>query len=371
MWEKSKKYKPLEKQYFCPDFHKIFLEKMRYNPLTILISLAFLICGLKVHADVINVPAGGDIQAAINAISVGGTINLAAGDYPLTAQLYIDKNLTLNGAGLDVSVIQSPNTADLTMTFAYTGATPRVYTPVLIVENAAVTLQNFTVDGRNQSVFGVVQEFTGVGCHNTSGTISNLHVLNIMESTEPRGYQEGIAILNANDTGTNTITIQSCVVDHFQKAGIEVIGTGVTFTINENTVTGVIVEANPNGIEGYDGSSGVVSNNTVNNLTNPSTEGCSGILMFDSPSLTIENNSLSTNDNGIYAYDCSNTSINNNTLMNNILSITVDDTAALVAHTFHLSGNTISNDTSLGPVTTYGVSLYSPTSALSTLKFIS
>ena len=119
-----------------------------------------------------------------------------------------------------------------------------MYTPVVIVEDASdVILQNFTVDGRDQSVFGVVQNFTGVGFHNASGTISNLHVLNIMESTEPTGYHEGFAILNANDTGTNAITIQNCVVDHFQKVGILTIGAGLTFTINQNKVTGNGVEA--------------------------------------------------------------------------------------------------------------------------------
>ena len=60
-------------------------------------------------------------------MSIGGTVNLASGSYPLTSQLYINKNLTLNGAGIDSSVIESPETADLTRTFSYTGSSSNVY----------------------------------------------------------------------------------------------------------------------------------------------------------------------------------------------------------------------------------------------------
>lgn len=330
------------------------------------LSILSAVAACSGYADVIDVPPGGDIQAAINSVSVGGTVNLEAGNYPLTAQLVINKNLTLNGAGLDVSIIQSPDTVDLTMTFNYTGASPKTYTPIIIVENASdVILQNFTVDGRDQSVVGVVPNFTGVGYHNTTGTISNLHVHNILESTEPRGYQEGMAILNANDTGTNTITIQNCVVDDFQKAGIQAIGAGLTFDISQNTVTGMVGlnEANPNGIEAYDGATGVISNNTLNDLLNPSSQSSSGILVFNGPGVVIENNTINATDNGIYLYDCDNSSVNGNVVENGFFNITIDDTGAATANTYSLSGNTISNDTSLAPTPTYGVILYSPPAA--------
>ena len=41
------------------------LELMNSSYMLFFLCLAFWVCGLKVHADVINVPAGGDIQAAV------------------------------------------------------------------------------------------------------------------------------------------------------------------------------------------------------------------------------------------------------------------------------------------------------------------
>ncbi len=171
----------------------------------------------SLHANTIVVPPGGDIQAAINSVSVGGTVKVEAGTFALTNQLTINKNLTLVGEGMNTTIIQSPDTSNLTTTFNYTGPTARTYTPVILIEGATdVVIKNLTVDGRDQSVFGTVQGFTGVGYHNSSGTIANIHVLNILESTEPTGYQEGTAILGANDTGTNTLVVEDVVLDHFQ-----------------------------------------------------------------------------------------------------------------------------------------------------------
>ncbi len=320
-----------------------------------------MVTALSLDANVVNVPADyTDIQTAINAVSTGGTVNIAAGTYPLTAQLYINKNITLAGAGIDATIIQSPDSVDLTQTFSYTGVSARLFTPVIIVENAsAVFVQNLTVDGRNQSVFGAIQHFSGIGYHDASGTISNTHVLNIQELNEPRGYQEGSAIVAATDTGTNEVTVQDCVADYFQKQGVLCLGAGLTATINGNTITAINTEAGPNGIEFFDGSTGVISNNTLSNFLDTN-EDCSGILIFNAAGLTVENNAIHNSDNGIYIDNCNNTIINNNTLSNNFFSITLDDSGATVANISHLSGNDISNDTSLDPDQTIAVSLYSP-----------
>ena len=314
----------------------------------------------SLHANTIVVPPGGDIQAAIDSVSTGGTIKVEAGTFPLTQQLVIDKNLTLTGAGIGVTVIQSPDSADLTDTFDYTGPSARTYTPIIIVENATnVIIKNLTVDGREQSVFGTVQGFTGVGYHNASGTISNIHVLNILESTEPTGYQEGTAILGANDSGTNTLKVQGSVLDNFQKQGLLFIGAGLTATVKNNLITGTHVEANPNGIELYDGSTGTITNNVVANLTNPLSFECSGILIIDAPGVIVENNQLMNNDNGIYLNNCDNAIIKNNNLQNCSAALQLDESSSTSINSYIVEFNTISYDS---VTATYGIIVFSPQS---------
>lgn len=315
----------------------------------------------SLQANTIVVPVGGDIQAAIDAVSVGGTVKIEEGTFPLTQQLVINKNLTLVGAGIDMTIIQSPDTVDLTSTFNYTGASARTFTPVVMVQDAsAVAIKHLTVDGRDQSVFGTVQHFTGIGYHNASGEVSQVHVLNILESTEPTGYQEGTAILAANDTGTNTVSVLGTVTDHFQKQGILMIGTGLTVTCKNNTVMGTNVEANPNGIELFDGSTGVISNNIVTNLTNPSSQECSGILIFDAPGVKVENNQVMVNDTGIYLNNCSNSIVNYNNVQNNTVGIEIDETSSTAVNSYTITGNTMQNDP--GMSSTFGLVLTSPQS---------
>ena len=54
----------------------------------------------------VGLDAFGTIQAGINAVAAGGTVNIAAGTY--TEQLTIDQSLTLVGAGLPSTTIQAP-----------------------------------------------------------------------------------------------------------------------------------------------------------------------------------------------------------------------------------------------------------------------
>jgi len=319
-----------------------------------------LCMSVSLHANTIIVGPGGDIQAAINSVSVGGTVKVEAGTYSLTQQLTIDKNLTLIGAGMDTTIIQSPDTSNLTTTFNYTGTTARTYTPIIMVEDAtSVTIKNMTIDGRDQSVFGTVQGFTGLGYHNASGTISNVHVLNILESTEPTGYQEGTAILGANDTGTNTLIVQNTVLDHFQKQGLLLIGTGLTGTVKGNVITGTNVEANPNGIELYDGSTATITNNVVSNLTNPSSQQCSGILIFNASNVSVQNNQLMDNDNGIYLINCDNALVKNNNLQNCSTGIGIDESGSTSINSYTVNLNTVSYDS---VASTYALYLISPQS---------
>lgn len=51
------------------------------------------------QANTIVVPPGGDIQAAIDAVSVGGTVKLEAGIFALTEQLFINTDFHYESLG--------------------------------------------------------------------------------------------------------------------------------------------------------------------------------------------------------------------------------------------------------------------------------
>lgn len=71
------------------------------------ISVAFFAAFSSFAADVIDVPLGGDIAAAVEAAEPGSVIQLAAGTYTLAAEVTVAKNVTVKGAGRFATIVQS------------------------------------------------------------------------------------------------------------------------------------------------------------------------------------------------------------------------------------------------------------------------
>jgi hypothetical protein len=111
------------------------------------------------------------IQAGVNAVGAGGSVNVAAGAY--TEQVTIARNLTLNGAGAAGMTIQAP--ASLTSG-----------DEISIAGGDVVALSGFTVEGAGGS--------TGVGDNGGTLTASSITVT---------GFLTGIAVV---DHGAATIT---------------------------------------------------------------------------------------------------------------------------------------------------------------------
>jgi parallel beta-helix repeat protein len=286
-------------------------------------------------ATIIVGPPPASIQTAINSASAGDTVQLSNGTY--IEEILINKNLTLNGNGVGISVIQCPTTpTPLTNSFVFT-TTGATYHPFVMAQGATnVTIQNLTIDGNSQPSNFLSYRFDGIGYHNAGGTIQNVHATNVEDSFPGGPTQHGFAIAGVvDDSNPYTINVLNCTVDRFQKAGIDMRGNTLTAVITGNTVTGETPPstANANGIVIQFGTQAIMSGNTVTNLKSTVVGNDSvGILLSGAAAnSSITNNTSNDSDLGIYSANAGNNLvISNNTVNNNgDLGIYVQDTNGL------------------------------------------
>lgn len=251
-------------------------------------------------ATVVNVGASGRIQNGIDAVGVGGTVNLAAATY--IEEIHIAKNLTLNGAGAS-TVIQIPTGTPLTNAYVFTtnGVT---YHPIVKVENAsAVNIQNLTVDGLGVSTNFLNYPFVGIGYHNAGGVINNVTVTNINEGPTA-GTQHGFGIHAVVDTGSYTFQVLNSKINKFEKQGITLRGAGLTYTVSNNLIDNLNhIWATPNGIVVQNGATGTINNNTLTNIRGflAGTDAAGILLINAGANSQVLNNNLTNIDLGIYS----------------------------------------------------------------------
>jgi FG-GAP-like repeat/Right handed beta helix region/RTX calcium-binding nonapeptide repeat (4 copies)/FG-GAP repeat len=269
--------------------------------------------------DASNTPIGSfsTIQAAVNAAANGDTIQVAPGTY--TEQVTVNglTSLTIEGTGADPSqtVILSPTV--LTSNIQNPGEF-HTFTDALVgAENgASVTIKNLTVNGNNQGVVYATGangggDLIGIEGVNASLTVMNVHVTGTedVEGGVVQGGQgnKGI-VVNDTNSSTQTLTVTGSTVDNFQKAGILAEGTGLTATINNNTVTGVgtnPINLSQNLVELASGAAGSITQNQITGVSDAA-GGANGVLIFKSGSgVTVSNNTVSgfagnVNSAGIY-----------------------------------------------------------------------
>jgi hypothetical protein len=264
------------------------------------------------------------IQDAINVVSNGGIINVAAGIY--NEQITINKSLTLIGVGTSTE-IDSPDTLETSFT---TSATNKA---VIFVDGATVNVSHLKIDGVGKG--NANYRFMGIAYHNAAGTIDSITVTGVQE-TPFNGDQHGNAIYVYNEDGTaRTISITNNTVSDYQKNGITANGSNLTATISGNVIIGhgaTNITAQ-NGIQiGY-GAVGSIINNTISDIycnmsssddnctLDPTTnstasDGAAGILLY-SPgpaSVIVSNNTLTGNQFGIWAVGASALNIDGNSI---------------------------------------------------------
>lgn len=290
--------------------------------LRFIVAFILLVLGIAEAATIVVPPPPASIQNAINGASDGDTIQLSAGTYIQEVQV-ISKSLDIIGAGQGVSIIQSPDASThLTQNFTFEGI---VFWCIVMIDNQAaptshtVNISNLTVDGSNQQdttiapIYGSSDRFFAIGYHNTNGTVQNVHTTNTRQTANFNEVAGG-GILNASDTGSVAFSVTNCLVDFYQRIGIDCRGPTLTATVSNNTVNrGYILTPNtstatPNGIQFSHSAVGSITGNLVSeNVGTVANAAGSGIIPFAAgANVVVSGNTLDNNDAGIAAVSCGN-----------------------------------------------------------------
>ena len=206
-------------------------------------------------ATTVNLGAGGRVQNGVDAAANGGTVNLAAATYTLSAPVLIQKNLTLHGAGVANTILDGNNA---TRVITVDGATP--LGAGTLSAAPTVELDNFTVqngkDATNQ----------GGGI---SSTEANLNLLNMLVQHNAGGgvylnsfyFQQGPVTVNGNSTSIVGSSINNNT-SGADGAGISVNAGGSgshTLTVTSSQVSGNTSAGGGGGIAAETSNGGSVS----------------------------------------------------------------------------------------------------------------
>jgi hypothetical protein len=262
----------------------------------------FVVDNYYVSQLVTNVTRGtthATIQAAVDAANADNLISVPGGIY--TEQVHVTlNNLTIQGAGVGTTFIRSPATLPL-----YFGTSPNYNKPIVFVDGATgVHVDGLTVNGDGKG--NANYRFQGVGFWNADGAVTNAAVINVID-TPFSGMQAGVGIYAYNNTGgPYIVTLTNVVVDHFQKNGLALMGTGLTIDLDNVDVTGMGPTAitAQNGIQVAYGATGTVTDCDIASINyTPGTAASCGVLLYGSGAVTLNDVDVTTTQSSFYAQD--------------------------------------------------------------------
>jgi trimeric autotransporter adhesin len=264
------------------------------------------------------------IQDAVAAAGNGDVIDVAAGTYREQVTV-TGKSLTIHGAGTGQTIIESPDASQLVANAIDTNSgRPNKFAVITVTDNADVTIEGLTVDGRDQGavpasnyVTGSNHDFLGIYVLNSDAHIDGVAVTGADElaGSDVSGVQRNHGILvtghdaahGGSDAGY-TVEIENSTVSGFQKNGIFVNGSTLTANIHDNTIIGVhTANTAQNGIQigslfgvvgdgDFSGTHATVDHNTITDIGNSGPAGsASGIIVFagDASGVSVTNNTVS------------------------------------------------------------------------------
>jgi hypothetical protein len=255
-------------------------------------------------------PTYATIQKAVTASSPGENILICPGTY--AEQVSITHNVNLIGVKVGTSdnvIITSPSGGVVQNTTDTYSAALTVAAQILVQNASNVTLTNITVDGSNNLIAGCGPDLRGIYYQNASGTINEVVTRNQILPAGFTGCQagQGIFVQSGYSSGQANVLIENSTVHSFQKNGITVDGPGAQGRLEYNYITGVgpTEGAAENGVQISDGAQGTVLGNVVTNeiwapdVFGDTGDAASGILVYASENVQIENNTVASTQYGI------------------------------------------------------------------------
>jgi len=251
------------------------------------------------------------VQDGVNVAGVE-LVHIAAGYYE--EQVVIKNDMTISGAGKDVTIIQSP----VSLTEYFTTSSNN-YPIVYIHDTDNVEIEGLTIDGLGRG--NVNYRFTGIGIWNAGATLTDIRLTGVRD-TPFSGTQHGVSIYSFNNTGgPYNIDVSGVDIDDMQKTAIALGGAGLTTNVSGcvitgNGPTGVTAQ---NGIQVNDGATGTISGNDISGIFyTGSSWSASGILaLYTGNDLVISQNTVHDCQGALNAYFCDDMQVTENTFTNN------------------------------------------------------
>lgn len=309
------------------------------------------------------------IGAAISAANSGDVIQICPAVYP--EQLSITTPLTLQGIsttvnGLPVNRVLIQPTLQVL---------PGIPSPAVIsVGNTqGVTIENVAIDASHNTVSGCGSILAGIHFFNASGTIRNNAIFGAQLANPKSCYNSqapisdnGIGVFinngsaisssspNSGSTGPSQVTVENNSIHDFTSYGVWVAGTGITATVEGNTISGVGPSTGvfQFGVVIANGAVGQINSNVITeglcgslailDCYNTRSEGV--VLRLPGDGTVVNGNTISNVQSGIFLNGGNNASITNNQIQN-VQALSGMDIAGFTNS--QITGNTISN---VGPI---------------------
>jgi hypothetical protein len=235
------------------------------------------------------------VQNAVDDAAEGSLVSIGVGTF--TEQVLIQKNLTLQGAGMGSTILQAPG-GSLTVTPG-TGVHAVLSISSLdpSISSVLVHLYGFSVDGNGQGALN--DQFTGIHYYSSGGTINQVQLGNINGAALP-GDGNGVGVLvnhPQNQNITTFVDMQSLVVEDSQQAGILLAEPGTSAVIESSMIRD---SAAGSGIEVSFGASAMILNNTIaGNAVGVRVTGNATNAQSPAPQTVVAGNNLLDNQTGV------------------------------------------------------------------------
>jgi hypothetical protein len=256
------------------------------------------------------------ISAAVAAAASGDTIKVCDNGSPYVEQVQVTtSNITIEGTFGTVSgtpVIEPDMDTDTTFETSVTtnafGLGGQTAAPIVYVNTTGVDLSDLALNADNSQTPGQSGDDLLLGLFydtGSSGTADDVSYTGDPSPSEHADSQSSAMFVNSG----STVTIENSNVQEFYKTGIVC---NADCTITGNTVEGVgptgpgtegPFSSAQNGIGMWEGASGTVSGNTVEDLdypAGPQYNDTSGISVFDSPSVAVTDNTVTDVQEAIF-----------------------------------------------------------------------